>query len=530
MRISACYIVKNEAANLSRSLASLSNAVDEIIVVDTGSSDDTIKIAESYGANVFPFPWCDDFSAARNFSLSKATGDWVLVVDADEYFTEGMAGNIRKVVERYGEKADLLLFPRRELDEDKGTVLLDTYVSRLLRRVDGLAYEGAIHEEPRHGGKTITRTATLSDDELLMMHTGYSATLLKAKAERNLALLKRELESGHPRDSIYMYLAETLDGMQDEEQAMKYAWMDVRLGRKPFVFASRTYCILIRILAKHPERYRERRRATALAVRDFPEVPEFHAEYAECLGLGLDYQGAIRECRTAMEVFASGAGCGLEPSMFTQETADFVAKRMEMWKQLAKSEREEEPLRVLARKGNWRELSQAAERASWICGVRLLSLLLLMEDDSDEESAALAETMLPPELALLWAAYRGKVAVDERIEKSYGRVLADVAALLGNSQSSRFAAFAGSFSLRGRMETARVLMQAEAWALAFPLLEKLDPDAESMGEAWLMKGVCLYHLGRRGEAKQALGKAQEIAPTAEAASYLQWLEETTDHA
>jgi tetratricopeptide (TPR) repeat protein len=231
-----------------------------------------------------------------------------------------------------------------------------------------------------------------------------------------------------------------------------------------------------------------------------------------------------------MEVFASGAGCGLEPSMFTQETADFVAKRMEMWKQLAKSEREEEPFRALARKGNWRELSQAAERASWICGVRLLSLLLLMEDDSDEESAALAEKMLPPDLALLWAAYRGKATVDERIEKSYGRVLADVAALLGNSQSSRFAAFAGSFSPQGRMTAARVLMQAEAWALAFPLLEKLDPDAESMGEAWLMKGVCLYHLGRRTEAKQALEKAQEIAPTAEAASYLQWLEEAKDHA
>ncbi|MBR5910088.1 MAG: glycosyltransferase family 2 protein, partial [Schwartzia sp.] len=134
MRISACYIVRNEAAKLDRSLASLEGAVDEIIVVDTGSSDDTVKIAETHGARVSHFPWQDDFSAARNVSLSKATGDWILVVDADEYFPEGMAKNIRPAVERYGADADLLIFMRREFDEDKGEVLLDTYVSRLLRR------------------------------------------------------------------------------------------------------------------------------------------------------------------------------------------------------------------------------------------------------------------------------------------------------------------------------------------------------------------------------------------------------------
>ncbi|MBO6209948.1 MAG: glycosyltransferase family 2 protein, partial [Schwartzia sp.] len=253
MRISACYIVKNEAARLSRSLASLSDAVDEIVVVDSGSSDDTIKIAEQYGARVFSVPWRDDFSAARNASLEKATGDWILVVDADEYFPDGMAGNIRRVVGRYGKETDLLMFLRRELDEDAGKVLLDSYVPRLLRRVEGLAYEGAIHEEPRQHGETIRRMAAVPGDELMMMHTGYSATLSRAKGERNLALLKKELESGQPRDSIYMYLAETYDGLGDADEAMKYAWLDVESGRKAFAYASRSYRILLRILAKRPD-------------------------------------------------------------------------------------------------------------------------------------------------------------------------------------------------------------------------------------------------------------------------------------
>ena len=344
------------------------------------------------------------------------------------------------MVERYGKGADLFIFLRRELDEDNGKVLLDTYVSRLLRRVDGLAYEGAIHEEPRHGGETIKRIITLPGDELMMMHTGYSATLLKAKAERNLALLQRELESGHPRDSIYMYLAETLDGMQDEEQALKYAWMDVRRGRRPFVFASRTYCILIRILAKHPERYREWRRATALAVRDFPEIPEFHAEYAECLGCGLDYQGAIRECRTALEIFASGAGCGLEPSMFTQETADFVGKRMEMWKTLLQNEREEDPLRALAGAGDWRELSREARRFIWEKGVQLFSLLLLMEDDESGEArsaSAMAEELLPQELAAVWKAYRGREPVREETRETCAKIMEAAETIAGGERAAR---------------------------------------------------------------------------------------------
>ena len=80
------------------------------------------------------------------------------------------------------------------------------------------------------------------------------------------------------------------------------------------------------------------------------------------------------------------------------------------------------------------------------------------------------------------------------------------------------------------MASADVLMQEEAWALAFPLLEKLEVGAEHIGDVWRLKGVCLYHLGRSGEAKQALEKAQELAPTAEASSYLKWLEEATGDA
>lgn len=443
MRISACYIVKNEAARLSRSLASLSDAVDEIVVVDSGSSDDTIKIAEQYDARVFSVPWRDDFSAARNASLEKATGDWILVVDADEYFPDGMAGNIRRVVERYGKDTDLLMFLRRELDEDAGKVLLDSYVPRLLRRVDGLAYEGAIHEEPRHHGETIRRMAAVPGDELLMMHTGYSATLSQAKGERNLALLKKELEGGQPRDSIYMYLAETYDGLGDADEAMRYAWLDVESGRKSFAYASRSYRILLRILAKRPDMYRERRRAAMMAARDFSELPEFHGEYAECLGYGLDYRGALRECRKALAVYSKGTQSGFEPTTFDEDTAQLVGERAKLWARLLRDEREEERLRVLAGAGDWQGLSREARRFVREEGVRLFSLLLLMEDDESPEARSalsLAEDLLPKELAAVWRAYTEKETVRDDIRETCAKIMGEIEKIAGVEHAARLSA------------------------------------------------------------------------------------------
>ena len=82
--ISLCMIVKNEEKNIGSCLDSISPLVDEMIVVDTGSTDRTKDIARAFGAKVYDFGWTDNFSEARNFSLSKASGDWILVLDADE--------------------------------------------------------------------------------------------------------------------------------------------------------------------------------------------------------------------------------------------------------------------------------------------------------------------------------------------------------------------------------------------------------------------------------------------------------------
>ena len=87
--ISLCMVVRDEADVLGKTLRSILPAVQEVIFVDTGSRDDTIRIAKQFGVKVFTFPWQNDFSAARNFSLQLATQPWILVLDADEVLSPG---------------------------------------------------------------------------------------------------------------------------------------------------------------------------------------------------------------------------------------------------------------------------------------------------------------------------------------------------------------------------------------------------------------------------------------------------------
>src|SRR4030066_756382 len=96
--ISACMIVKNEEKFLAQCLKSIKDAVDEIIIVDTGSTDNTVEIAQSFGAKVYHHPWRNSFSEARNHSLSYATCDWILQIDADEALEQSDIPLLHKLI------------------------------------------------------------------------------------------------------------------------------------------------------------------------------------------------------------------------------------------------------------------------------------------------------------------------------------------------------------------------------------------------------------------------------------------------
>ncbi|MBE9049493.1 tetratricopeptide repeat protein [Nostocales cyanobacterium LEGE 11386] len=140
MKLSLCMIVKNEEATLPKCLSSVTNVVNEIVVVDTGSSDRTSNIAQQFGAQVYHFQWCNDFSAARNAALKYVTGDWILVLDADETLTPSIVPQIKSVIE--SEEYLLINLVRQEVGAEQSPYSL---VSRLFRHHPDIHFQRPYH-------------------------------------------------------------------------------------------------------------------------------------------------------------------------------------------------------------------------------------------------------------------------------------------------------------------------------------------------------------------------------------------------
>ena len=336
LRIVACYIVKNEAKDLWLSLKSVKNSVDDIVVVDTGSTDDTANVAREFNTRIFSYEWQDDFAAARNFALDRIAGDWAVFLDADEYFSPQTADNLRNVIERQNDNTNVVLTNRVDIDE-KGDVLLSLYVPRIFRLMRNLRYIGAIHEELRQKGEFVTGVKAAKPNELTLIHTGYAGERGVLKARRNLKILLKEFKSENEPERLYGYIAEAYDGLNDRENAIKYAYLDIKRGRQPVTYASRSYRILMARLAENPVDNEERIRVARLAVHDFPELPEFYAEYAEALAAWRLYDEAVKAMGMALSLAVNYRG--LEPSVYNDDMGKVWEKRVEFWEKKVKGDR-----------------------------------------------------------------------------------------------------------------------------------------------------------------------------------------------
>lgn len=224
LKISACYIVKNEVKNLAKSIKSLKNQVNEIVVVDTGSTDNTIAVARKLGAKIYSFPWQDDFSKARNFALSKAKGDWLILLDADEYFTDKTAGNIRQVI-RQAQQADALLVQLVNYDVDKARMQEYFYQLRIVRNQQGIHYEGKIHEELKLSEGKSMKFLMIPPEALKIYHTGYSNSVTREKVERNLRILQQAVADGQSEAELARYFCDCYLVLGDMEKCIHYGWI-----------------------------------------------------------------------------------------------------------------------------------------------------------------------------------------------------------------------------------------------------------------------------------------------------------------
>lgn len=246
-RLSLCMIVRNEIDCLQRCIDSVKDIVDEIVIVDTGSTDGTLGLAKKYASKMTQIAWIDDFSHARNISIEMATGDWILSMDADSYlkeeFRSDLLGSIRK--------PDMLAYHLVMRNHYDGGDCETFFCTPLYRRLPAVRYSGKVHEQVTPALLEIMksdpkwRCAALSN--VIIEHCGYMQQRTKLnKRSRNILLLTKALEDdpsdiyrrfklaqalGAETDTGYRHLAIALEALlklcdaEIEEQAFAHELM-----------------------------------------------------------------------------------------------------------------------------------------------------------------------------------------------------------------------------------------------------------------------------------------------------------------
>jgi GT2 family glycosyltransferase/tetratricopeptide (TPR) repeat protein len=227
-RLSVCLIVKNEQEFLGRCLASVRALASQIVVVDTGSTDRTLEIAREHGAEIHHFAWCDDFAAARNAALERATGDWVLTLDADEELLPGQAETLAREMQSAGIMA--LRLPIIDKGrENEGC----SYVPRLFRNAPGLFFLGRLHEQPFSSIEARCQEWGLRHvlGKTTLLHYGYMKEVVESrhKVERNLRLLQSAMAELPDEPNLVMNLGLELIRSGQREAGVRRYWEAVEL-------------------------------------------------------------------------------------------------------------------------------------------------------------------------------------------------------------------------------------------------------------------------------------------------------------
>ncbi|MBP3475995.1 MAG: glycosyltransferase [Lachnospiraceae bacterium] len=218
--ISVCIIAKNEEKRIEKCLASIKPYDFEIVVVDTGSSDQTKTIAAKYADKLLDFTWCDDFSAARNFSLYSASNNWIFMLDCDETIKEIDVDELNYFRKHLSDSVGSVTRENLVTDDGKLTLNNTDYTERFFNK-KLYRYTGIIHEQltPIRGKEFPNYLLKTT-----LLHTGYDMTNSEriSKYNRNLTLLKKQLEQDRENPYLYYQLGKTCEIIQDFEQSCYY--------------------------------------------------------------------------------------------------------------------------------------------------------------------------------------------------------------------------------------------------------------------------------------------------------------------
>lgn len=227
--LSLCMIVKNEHDTLARCLDSVKDIVDEIIIVDTGSTDDTKNIASKYTDNVYNFKWCYDFAKARNFSFSKATKDYIMWLDADDVILEEDREKLKILKKILTPDIDMVFFKYNLNLDENGIPSLSFYRERIVKRSKGYKWISPIHE-------VIPRSGKVLKEDIAITHK----KLHPSDPKRNITIFEKMIENGIKLDTrqTFYYARELMYAKRYNESIKEYenllasddAWVENKIS------------------------------------------------------------------------------------------------------------------------------------------------------------------------------------------------------------------------------------------------------------------------------------------------------------
>lgn len=322
LQISVCIIARNEEQHIEECLKRIKPYHYEIVLVDTGSTDKTLEIAAKYTDKIYHFDWINDFSAAKNFAVLKASNDWILSLDCDEYLEHLDEKELSGLMEQYPERAGRILL-RNRFRQNGLTNFENVRLCRFFNR-KYYCFSGKIHEQVTRkltctkdcSAEGSSAEADISDASqpipvyaapITVLHVGYdgSEEEMQAKSRRNIALLEQELKTAGPDAYLYYQLAQSCMKLKDYEKAYEWFNLGLSMDIEPSqdyvqnMVESYGYCLL------DMKRFQE-----ALQLENIYEVFAVRADFVFLMGLIYMNNGLFTEAVeefikcTSMEQFS----------------------------------------------------------------------------------------------------------------------------------------------------------------------------------------------------------------------------------
>ncbi|MEG6520551.1 glycosyltransferase [Desulfotomaculum sp. 1211_IL3151] len=314
MTISLAMIVKNESSRLSTCLESVKALVDEIVIVDTGSTDDTPQIAYQYTEKVYFYAWQGDFGAARNYAISQASGDWILSLDADEALICDFV-NLRDLI-RSDKNVEAYMVPLEHPINEQTGEFNNFLVLRLFRRKADYYFMGRIHEQIVVNNPEVVAVA----EGIKIKHGMLSSKERNKKKRRNLIALRNESSHDPENSFVNYYLGVEWLGLGKPNLALPYlekAYRDLTDDSIMFKSAALRYLLTCLNLMKEFDKVIILGQAAALRYKGYPDVYYL-------TGCALEEK---EEYKLAIKWFKQATQCDAPAALFShqQGTNDFLA-------------------------------------------------------------------------------------------------------------------------------------------------------------------------------------------------------------